>query len=116
MSKGILYLVELEVTEGKEEEARTLAQEMVDSTAKEVGALHYHLAINDNVLHSIEHFETNQATLEHLAIFNAKFAERYMALGTVKSCTVYGEPNEEVKNILDGFGSIYFTTVSSFSR
>jgi len=116
MSKGILYLVELQVSEGKEEELRDLAQEMVESTAKEPGTLNYHWALNDNICHTIEHYESNEATFDHLTTFNEKFADKFMALGTVTSCTVYGEPNEAVKTILDGFGSKYMTTVATFSR
>lgn len=116
MSKGIMYLVELEVFEGKEEALRELAKEMVESTAKEPGTLNYHWALNGNTCHTIEHYESNQATADHLANFNEYFAERYMALGAVTSCTVYGEPNEEVKAILDGFGSKYMTTIETYSR
>ena len=116
MSKGILYLVELQVSEGKEEALRELAQEMVESTAKEPGTLNYHWALNDNICHTIEHYESNEATFNHLTTFNEKFADKFMALGTVTSCTVYGEPNEAVKTILDGFGSKYMTTVATFSR
>ncbi|GEL67457.1 putative quinol monooxygenase [Marinilactibacillus psychrotolerans] len=116
MSNGILYLVELEVSEGKEEALRELAKEMVESTAKELGTLNYHWALNGNICHTIEHYESNQATADHLAHFNENFADRFMALGTVTSCTVYGEPNEEVKNILDGFGSKYFSTIETYSR
>lgn len=116
MSKGILYLVELNVSEGKEEQLRELAKEMVESTSKEAGTLHYHWALHNGVCHTIEHYESNDATVDHLNTFNEKFADRFMSLGTVTSCTVYGEPNAEVKTILDGFGSIYMDTVSSFSR
>lgn len=116
MSKGILYVVELKIFEGKEKELRELAQEMVESTAKEPGTIHYHWSINGGTCHTIEHYESNEATLAHLNHFNATFSERYMSVGAVASCTVYGEPNKDVTRVLDGFGSVYMTTIASFSR
>lgn len=69
-----------------------------------------------NICHTIEHYKNNQVTADHLAYFNENFAAKFLALGTVTSGTVYGEPNEDVKNRLDGFGSKYFSTIATFSH
>lgn len=115
-SNSILYIVEVALAEGQEQAARDLAEVMVAATSNEAGTLNYHWAINGNTLQTLEHFESNDATLIHLNNFSENFAEAFMALGTVTACTVYGNPNEPVRAILDGFGSKYMESVATYTR
>ena len=94
-----MYIVELKVTQGKEQ-----------------GALNYHWCANGNICQSLEHFDSNEAALSHLHTFSEKFATQYLSLGEVTNCIVYGSPNQEVKEILDGFGATYMTTLDSYSK
>lgn len=112
----ILYVIAFKVTEGKEADMKELIDELMNSTEKESGVLNYHWAKNGNVYDSLEHFETNQAALEHLTNFGKNFAERYMSLGTVLSTTVYGNPGAAVREILDGFCAVYKETIADYQK
>lgn len=113
---SIMYLVETTVEEKNLPALKVLIDRMVEHTSKEEGALSYHWSIKDNTVFTIEHYLDNAATKLHLDGFIANFAEEYMSLVTVTACTVYGQPNAEVKAILDGFSSVYRETLGGFVK
>lgn len=113
---SILYVIELEIKEDKEQELRNLIKDMVETTSKDSGVLYYHWAIDEGICRTVEHYDSNESTLRHLQMFLAKFAKQYMDMGEVQSCVLYGEPSAEVKEIMDGFATVYTTTVGSYTR
>ena len=54
--------------------------------------------------------------LAHLGNFGAHFAERFMDCVTPTSIDVYGEPSDEVRAALAGFGAVHHGTFGGFSR
>lgn len=109
---SILYVIELK----KEQELRALIDEMVADTGQDEGTIYYHWAIDNGICRTVEHYDSNESTVRHLQMFGSKFAECYMAAGEVLSCILYGEPDAAVKEIMDGFGTQYMTTVGSYTR
>ncbi len=116
MPNSIMYLVDVTIKEGQKEALLRLIEKMVASAEKEPGALAYHWSISENNVHVIEHYADNDATLIHLNTFTENFAKDFMACVDVNACTVYGCPNTAVRNILDGFGSIYMGTIKGFVK
>ena len=116
LDNSIMYLVETTVEEKNIPALKELIERMSASTAKEEGALAYHWSIKGNTVFTIEHYRDNAATKLHLDGFTKNFAEDYMNLVTVTACTVYGNPDAEVKAILDGFGSVYRETIGGFVK
>lgn len=116
MNDQVLYIIDFDVTEGKEADMQQLIEDLMESTSKESGVLNYHWAKNGNIYDSLEHFESSKAAYNHLTNFAEKFAERYMSLGTVLSTTVYGNPDTAVKAILDGFGAVYKETIVNYGK
>ncbi|WP_373702060.1 putative quinol monooxygenase [Weissella soli] len=111
---SIMYLIETTVKEENKAAALELIDCLVASTKKEEGAVDYHWSINGDKINIIEHYADNAATKLHLDGFAVNFGEYFSNLFDVHSCTVYGDPNAEVKEILDGFGAVYMTTVNGF--
>ncbi|MBJ7540802.1 hypothetical protein JG537_03600 [Streptococcus sp. SL1232] len=116
IENSIMYLVETKVEEKNLPTLKELISKMVAQTEKEEGALAYHWSIKGDTVFTIEHYRDNAATKLHLDGFSKNFAEDYMNLVTVTACTVYGNPNAEVKEILDGFGSVYRDTIEGFVK
>lgn len=116
MNDQVLYIIDFDVTEGKETDMQQLIEDLMESTSKESGVLNYHWAKNGNIYDSLEHFESSKAAYDHLTNFAENFAERYMSLGTVISTTVYGNPNPAVKEILNGFEAVYKQTIANYSK
>jgi len=51
-----------------------------------------------------------------LATFVDNYAGRLMEIGNATRFIVYGNPNDDVKKALDGFGAVYMPTIGGFSR
>jgi hypothetical protein len=46
----------------------------------------------------------------------SQVAEPFTAIATVSSFVVYGSPNKEAKEILDGFGAVYLSNFDGFTK
>ena len=75
---SILYVIELKINEGKEQELRALIDEMVADTGQDEGTIYYHWAIDNGTCRTVEHYDSNESTVRHLQMFGSKFAECYM--------------------------------------
>lgn len=118
MSKVVSWNIQLSVQDGKLEDARALMEEMVEATGQEEGALGYEwfLSSDGTTCHINERYADSAATLEHLGNFGANFAERFLSCFSPTALYVYGEPNDEVRGALDGFGAVYLGTWGGFTR
>ena len=92
--------------------------EMVGSTRAETGAIDYEWFLSDDgtVCHICEKYADSAAALEHLGNFGTKFAERFLACFSPTSLHVYGNPSDEVRGVMDGFGAHYLGPIAGFSR
>jgi hypothetical protein len=68
------------------------------------------------VCHVHERYADSAAALVHLGNFGAKFAERFLQCFEPTDLYVYGEPSDEVRATLDGFGATYLETFGGFIR
>jgi quinol monooxygenase YgiN len=95
-----------------------LVEELVASTKQEPGTLiyEYFLSADETVLHIYERYSDSAAAVAHLKTFGEKFAGRFLELATPTRFSVYGEPSEEAKAVLDGFGATYLGTFAGFAR
>ena len=75
---SILYVIELKINEGKEQELRALIDEMVADTNQDEGTIYYHWAIDNGICRTVEHYDSNKSTVRHLQMFGSKFDECYM--------------------------------------
>jgi quinol monooxygenase YgiN len=96
---------------------KTLIAKIVAATSKEPGTLTYEYVVNaeKNAVHIIERYLT-AGLLPHVNETFSPFAEEFLSLVTIDRLFVYGETTPEIREILDGFGAIYFTPFDGFTR
>ena len=118
MDKQVSWVIELAVKPGQLEAFRTLMQEMVESTRAEPGTLSYEwfVSADGGAVHIYERYVDSAATMTHLAGFGSKFAERFLALVSPTRFTVFGEPSDEARQALSGFGASFLSTFGGFVR
>ncbi len=118
MINAVSWNLRLVVREGRLEEFRTLMHEMVRSTEAEPGTTAYEWYISDDgvTCHLHECYADSGAALTHLGSFGANFAERFLGCVEPTSLCVYGEPSNEVRAILDGWGPTYLGPFGGFRR
>jgi len=119
MSKQVYWLLEATITPGELENFKALMNEMVTATrANEPGTLNYEWSIDtDNQsCHIYERYADSAAAMTHLGTFGEKFAGRFLAVLEPQRITVYGNPNDEVKKALSGFGAEFLAPIGGFAR
>jgi quinol monooxygenase YgiN len=105
----VCWWVELAVRPGCLDAFEKLTGEMVNSTRAERGVLAYQRFISDDrqTVYVHERYEDSDAAVAHLRAFAAIFGERYASVVDRKSFAVFGEPSDELRTILDGYGATY---------
>lgn len=118
MANQISWVLSVAVKNGELDNFRTLMQEMVTSTRDEPGAQGYEWFIDptESTVEIYERYADSEATMTHLGNFGANFAERFLSSVDPVSLHVYGDPSDEVKEILDGFGAAYLGSFGGFFR
>ena len=115
----VYWVLEGGVKEGKLDDLKGLISEMVTATKEnEPGALHYEFSLNEDGTRCNvqERYADSEATLTHLKNFGDNFAGRFMDALEIKRFTVYGNPDEQTRNALDGLGASYMVPADGFVR
>jgi quinol monooxygenase YgiN len=119
MSGNIILIVEGQVKSGSLDDFKAQIKTLVDTTkADEPDTLIYECYLaDDNVNFEIyERYRDSAATVVHLKIFMENFAQAFQTVADTTKVTVYGSPDDAVKQILDGFGAVYVALISGFQR
>jgi len=119
MADQVYWVLDLEIREGKLDEAKALGKEMSDATkANEPGTLNYEWTIGDDNrrVTVFERFADSAAAALHLGAFMKNFAPRFMECFEPKNLVTHGSPSDELRKMLDGMGSKYMTPIGGFSR
>ena len=118
MSDHVSWSLEVAVKAGQVDELKAVLAEMIESTQAESGALIYEWSISEDggTAHAYERYADSAAVLAHLATFGEKFAQRLLGAVDVTRFVVYGTPNEEARNALNGLGPSYMTPLGGFVR
>ncbi len=119
MSDVVHWLLEININEGELDNFKALMKEMVDATkANEPGTMNYEWFVSDDekTCHIYERYADSAATMTHLASFGQNFAERFLAAVAPARFVVYGNPNDEVRAALAGFGAVHMSQIAGFAR
>ena len=119
MSDCIEWLLELDIAEGKLDDLKALAEEMVAATrADEPGALVYEYYIDPDGTRCnvVERYADSAAAMVHLGNFGAKFADRFLAILTPVRFQVHGPASDELRAALSGFGAVHLDQIAGFAR
>jgi len=117
MGDQIAWRVELAVKPGKLKNFLALTGEMVEATRDEPGALSFQRFASDNgkFVHVYERYADSAAALAHLRKFATNFSGRFVSMVDRTRFTVYGNPNDELRALLDGFGATYMRPFGDFA-
>jgi len=118
MSDEIYWLVELAIKPGKFEEFQKMRDTLIESAAKEEGTLNYQWNISEDQksCHVFERYKDSEAAMIHSRTFEAEFADMVLSIVDVAKFTVYGNPNEEVRNTLSEFGAVFMSPIGGFAK
>lgn len=118
MSEHVFWLAAAAIKPGQLDNLRALMTEMVESTQQEVGTLSYEWVtdVDGTVLHVFERYADSAAVMVHMGTFSQKYAKRFMSAVDVTGFNVYGNPNDEVRQLLSGFGAVFFVPFGGFTR
>jgi quinol monooxygenase YgiN len=91
---------------------------LVAETRKEDGSMayEYHVTDDHSMIHILEHYRDSAAVVHHVTQTFSRFAEAFTALASVESFVVYGTPEPEARQILDGFGAVYVPPFDGFTK
>ena len=119
MNDNVFWLLELAVKPGCADAIEPLMTDMVASTRRdEPGTLSYEWFVDESAgtVHIHERYADSAAVMAHLDNFGEKFAERFLGSMEPTRLAVYGEPSEEVREALSGFGAVFHPPAAGFSR
>lgn len=112
-------MAEFSIKPGELDNFKALVKEMVEATqANEPDMMTYEFFISEEgaSCQIIERYVDSDAVMAHLGHFGSKFGDRFMALAEPKRSKVCGNPSDELKGVMSGFGAMIFTPVGGFKR
>jgi len=119
MSETIVLIIEGQVKPGALVDFTAQIKNLVDVTkTNEPDTLiyEYYLADDKTSFQIYERYRNSAATVLHLNSFIEKFSQDFQTVAETTSVKVYGSPDQDVKQILDGFGAIYIGQICGFQR
>jgi quinol monooxygenase YgiN len=118
MNADVYWLLELALTAGRLDEFRALMRDMVAAAGTETGTLNYEWNISDDgsVCHIYVRYRDPAAVMAHMHAFGSRFSARFLALAKITRLTVYGAPNDEVRQALAVYRPVYFSPLGGFQR
>ncbi len=117
MDGEISWRVELALKPAQLASFRALTGEMVAFTRSEPGVLSYQrfLGGDGKSVHVYERYASSSAAAAHLRNFAELFGARFSAVAERTRFTVYGQPSDELRGLLDGFGATYMKPLGDFA-
>ena len=71
---------------------------------------------NEPLVHILESYRDSTSVVSHVTVVFPQFAESFLECADITGYVGFGDPNEEAKTILDGFGSTYMRPFESLTR
>lgn len=118
MHGHLSWLIELDVKEGKLDQATTLMNEMVEHTAQESTTHSYdwYITEENSKVSIYEGYDSPDAAHSHLKGFLDNFVDRFVDVFDATRLVVYGSPHDDLKADLEGWGPTYMRHWGGFRR
>jgi len=118
MREEIYWLVNCAVKPGRFEDFTRVVKPLVAATKAEEGSLAYDYTVNadEKLVHIFESYRDSKAVVSHVTQVFPPFADGFLDCVDITGFVVFGTPDAEAKEILDGFGSIYMRPFEGFTR
>ena len=117
MGDQISWCVELAVKPGQLDNFQALTGEMVEAARREDGVLAYQRFVSADckLVLVYEQYADSAAALAHLRQFEKNFAKRFSEMAERTRFTGLGNPSDELRALLDGFGARYLKPFGDFA-
>jgi len=118
MSCTVSWNLQLTVRDGRLDSLKSLMQEMVESTKAEPGTLAYEWFLSEDgtICHLYERYADAEAAMIHIGTFGAKFMGRFMECTEQTALHVYGDPGDQVRGAMSGFGAVFLRSFGGVAR
>ena len=119
MSGNVHWILEVGINDGELDNFKQLMTEMVEATrANEPGALNYEWFISEDgkTCHIYERYQDSDATRVHMGNFGGQFAGRFMSICKMGKTSLYGDPDDKLKEMMGGMGAVHYSQIGGFVR
>ena len=118
MNDTVSWIVTLAVKPGELDALRALMEEMVAHHQTKPGTLIYEWFVSDDggAVHIYERYTDSAAALDSSKAFGEHFAERFTAAVNPTGFSVYGNPNDAVREAQGGGGAQFLEPFGGFAR
>ncbi len=118
MSNTVSWMVELAVKPGQLDAFRALMEEMVAHAQTEPDTITYEWFVSDDggTMHIYERYADSAAALKSSNAFGEHFAERFTAAVNPTGFSVYGNPNDALREAQGGVGAQFLEPFGGFAR
>ena len=116
MSEHVSWQVELALKPGQLERFSDLTKEMVEHARAERGVLVYERYLSDDASSVVvcERYIDSAAAIAHLEAFATKYGARFASMVERKRFTVFGNPSDDLRSLLDDFSPTYLRPFQGF--
>ena len=119
MSDTVSWVLEMAIKPGELDNFKGLMEEMVEatqSTQPDTTMYEWFYSEDGSACHIYERYTDSAATMIHLNSFGENFAERFLGAADLTRLVVYGNPNDEVRGVLSGFGAVFMEQLGGYAR
>jgi quinol monooxygenase YgiN len=119
MGGNVHWILDVTINDGELGNFKALMGEMVEATqANEPGALNYEWFISgdEKTCHIYERYADSDATRVHLGNFAEHFGGRFMGMVTPAKFTLYGDPDDQLREALQSMAAVEMTQIGGFAR
>jgi len=118
MRNEIYWLVTCAVKPGRFEQFTEVVKPLVEATKAKDGSLAYDYTVNKDatLVHIFESYRDSTAVVSHVTKVFPQFAEGFLDCVDITGFVVFGTPDDEAKQMLDDFGSVYMQPFEGFTR
>jgi len=116
--KDICFNLVATVAPGKFDAFKAFIGPVVEQTKREPGCLGYELTVSDDksTVYMLERFRDSAAIIHHITETFSKSAKEFGELVTVTNFVIFGDPNPEVRKMLEGAAAIYTSRFDGFTK
>ncbi len=118
MTDNVFWVMAADVKDGELANFKALMNEMIEATRKEAGALNYEWFISEDEasIQIYERYADSDALMVHVGNFGENFAERFLGCLNLSRFVVYGNPSDQAREALAGFGAVHVSQIGGFVR
>jgi quinol monooxygenase YgiN len=119
MAGYISYVFEVAIRDGQVENFKALMKEMIEATwANEPDTLGYewYISADGKTCHTCERYVDSAAVVTHMKHVGEAFSARYFAAAEPVRLVVYGNPDDDVRQIFERLNPLYLPNAGGFTR